>query len=164
MTRKRGIKKGSNAPWIVGGVVAAGIIGVLLWKAKSASANVLPPGPPAPGPTPTTPVQLAAFNMAAALQSSGYRMADQAIYKAFQTAAGLTADGFPGTNTMNALATALQSFGSQWPFNDGSTAAQIVVYPWNTTCSSGSGAACYNGSDAPPLSEWCAGSPSGSCP
>lgn len=121
--------------------------------------NVLPI--PVPGVTPVTPVtptpgsggipatarQTAAFNMAAAIQGNGYRQSDQAIYTAYQAAAGLTTDGFPGANTMNTLASDLQGFGQAWPFVDGYTATTVVVYPWS---SSGT----YDGTNAPPAAEW----------
>jgi hypothetical protein len=177
-TRKTSMtRKVANHPatqrtgWIVGtGVVALGVIAaVLLLKEKSASASpaspALPPNPtPGPsGPTPTTPVQIAAQNMAVALQSNGYRMADQSVYQAFQTAAGLNADGFPGTGTMTALGNALKSYGATYPFNDGYTGQPIVVYPW-LAAGKGGDSGQYDGVNAPPQAEWCNGSPAGSCP
>lgn len=149
--------KGTHrAAWIVGtGVTAAAVIAaILLLKNKNANAapNSLPPGPS--GPTPTTPVQVAAQAMATDLQANGYRLSSQSVYKAFQSAAGLSADGFPGSGTMSALASALQSYGASYPFVDGFTKQTIVTYPWLATCAAGSGDVCYNGSDAPPLAEW----------
>jgi hypothetical protein len=105
-----------------------------------------PPTPPTPG-TPQTARQTAAFNVSAAIGGNGYRQSDQAIYSAYQAAAGLTADGFPGTNTMNALASDLQSFGQAWPFVDGFTGDNVVVYPWLSTGN-------YDGTNAPPAAEW----------
>ena len=100
------------------------------------------------GGGPTTPLQQAAYAMTVALQSNGYRQSDQQIYKDFQTAAGLTADGFPGTNTMNALQAALNFPNSGgYPFADGYTGNTIVVYPWAPT-------GAYDGQNAPPSVEW----------
>jgi peptidoglycan hydrolase-like protein with peptidoglycan-binding domain len=152
--------KGTHrAAWIAGtAAVATGVIAaILLLKEKSANAapNSLPPGPS--GPQPTTPIQVAAQAMAQALQTNGYRMTDQPIYKAFQSAAGLTQDGFPGTNTMTALGNSLKSYGAAYPFTDGATGQTIVVYSWPASGSYGDG-------NHPPTSEWCSGSPAGSCP
>jgi hypothetical protein len=154
------VKKGAHrGAWIgAAALVGVGAVAVLLLTEKKASASTGPSGPPgtpgttppAPGagPSPTTPLQTAAYNMAVALQSNGYRQSDQSIYEAFQTAAGLSpVDGFPGTGTMAALGAALQSFGSPYPFVDGYTAQTIVVYPW-------SAAGGYNGTTAPPAAEW----------
>jgi peptidoglycan hydrolase-like protein with peptidoglycan-binding domain len=100
-------------------------------------------------------VQQAAAQMALAIQQNGYRLSDQATYQAFQTAAGLTADGFPGTNTMNALSAQLQALGmSLGQLINGYTGQPVVVYQWLTTCSTGTGDQCYNGTDAPTFAEW----------
>lgn len=92
-----------------------------------------------------------------AIQAAGFRMVDQSIYKDFQTAAGLTADGFPGATTMTALANALSSYGASYPFTDGFTGQPVVAYPWSSTGTYGDGG-------HPTVAEWCAGSPAGSCP
>jgi hypothetical protein len=150
--------KGTHrAAWIAGtAAVATGVVAaILLLKEKSANAapNSLPPGPS--GPQPTTPVQQAAADMAADLKANGYKLSSQGLYQAFQSAAGLSpVDGFPGTNTMHALATALTSYGAAYPFNDGYTGQPIIEYAWLSTCAAGSGDACYNGQDAPQLAEW----------
>jgi hypothetical protein len=83
--------------------------------------------------------QAAATAMNNALLAHGYRMSDQPLYMAFQTQEGLTADGFPGTNTMTALKDVL--------FTMGVEIAPVTVYPW---LSSGG----YDGTNAPPLSQW----------
>ena len=54
--------------------------------------------------SPTGPTQQAAAQaMYAALAAHGYCQSDVPIYRAFQTSMGLVADGYPGTNTINAL-------------------------------------------------------------
>jgi murein L,D-transpeptidase YcbB/YkuD len=149
-----GVKK-SHKGLIIAGVGAAAILAIILLEKKaSAAPNQINPAPtPTPTPpgttpgTPTTPVQVAANNMAVALQSNGYRLSDQAIYKAFQAAQGLTQDGFPGTNTMNALQSVMQSYGATWPFTDGYTTNTIVVYPWSASGT-------YDGVNAPTSAEW----------
>lgn len=160
------MSKGTKKGLVVAGVGAVVILGIIFYSEKKANA-ALPPGPgpspgPAPGPSPspsqapTTPLQVAAYNMNVALESNGYRALDAAIYKAFQSAAGLTADGYPGANTMNALAAAVQSYGDMSPIIDGSTGSPIVVYQWV----SGGG---WGNGNAPPTSVWCAGT-TGTCP
>lgn len=101
-------KKSSKTPWIVGGVAAAGVIGLLLWKSRSASAapNVLPPAPS--GPT-LTPLQQAAVSANNSMAADGYSAADVPVYEVMQAAAGLTQDGWPGQKTYNAVVAALAS-------------------------------------------------------
>lgn len=110
MSHKMG-KHGHRAAWVAGTAVAAAAVvaAVLLLKNKSANAS---PALPQPGPSgggPTTAVQQAAVAMNNAITNDGYVYADTDTYKAFQIAAGLTADGWPGTNTYNALIAALAS-------------------------------------------------------
>jgi hypothetical protein len=83
--------------------------------------------------------QSAATAMNNALLAHGYVSSDQGLYEAFQSAAGLTADGFPGTNTMNALQAALSSMGVAM--------ANVPIYPWLA-------APGYDGVNAPPQSQW----------
>jgi hypothetical protein len=81
--------------------------------------------------------------MNAALNAHGYKQRDQAIYKAFQGAAGLAPpDGFPGTHTMTVLQSVLQSAGIP--------IANVHVYPWH----SAPGTSGYDGQNAPTLAEW----------
>jgi murein L,D-transpeptidase YcbB/YkuD len=147
--------------WVAG---LAGL-GILLlagvaYAAKSPPGPSGPTSPPGPAPLPTrqppvTPPQVAAVAMATAIAQNGYRLSDQGLYRAFQSAAGLTADGFPGTNTMNALSATLGQLGmTLGQLNDGFTNRPVVVYAWLTTCSTGTGDQCYNGSDAPTFAEW----------
>jgi hypothetical protein len=96
----------------------------------------------APQPTPTTPVQQAADAMAHALAAHGYRQVDQPLYKAFQTAAGLGSDGFPGTGTMGHLQTVLASYGQGMP--------PVPIYPWH----SAPGTTGYDGHNAPTWAQW----------
>jgi hypothetical protein len=76
--------------------------------------------------------------MVNALSTNGYRMADMPIYQAFQTDAGLTADGFPGTSTMNALQQVVGAAGMP----------NVTIYPWKNPPGT------YDGVNAPPLSQW----------
>jgi hypothetical protein len=87
----------------------------------------------------------AASAMNDALLAHGYKQSDMPLYKAFQQAAGLTADGYPGSNTMMALFDALANIG-QLP-------APVKLYPWL----SGPG---YDGVNAPTMAEWSPGSSS----
>jgi peptidoglycan hydrolase-like protein with peptidoglycan-binding domain len=111
MSHKMG-KHGHRAAWIAGTAVGAAAIvaAVLLLKNKNAAAATPPPGvlPPSGG-GPTTPLQTAAVAMNDDMNANGYLQTSMPVYKAFQTAAGLTADGYPGTNTYNALLAALAS-------------------------------------------------------
>ena len=101
----------------------------------------------------TTALQVAAQAMNDALVAHGYCQADQGLYSAFQSAAGFTADGFPGQNTMVALRQTLTSAGLSM--------ANVTVYPW-TGDANGGGQAAYDGINAPTWSEWtsCSGGPS----
>lgn len=84
------------------------------------------------------------------LADHGYKLADQYLYKAFQTDVGLTPDGFPGTQTMQELKDVL--------FAQGIEMANVPIYPWLANCAAGSGDACYDGINAPLLSDWAPGS------
>lgn len=102
-----------------------------------------PVAPPAPSPA-APAVQTAAHAMNQALLAHGYKQADQGLYKTFQSAAGLSADGFPGSHTMAALASTLSAMGEP--------EAPVKVYPW-------SGAGGYDGVNAPTMAEWTGASP-----
>jgi hypothetical protein len=119
-----------------------------------------PPAPPAAPSTiqgPSTSVQLsrvqqAALAMRNALVAHGYKKADQALYVAFQSAAGLSpADGFPGAGgTMPKLDQVLATFGSSLP-------AGFPRYPWHSRTPSGAtGTAAYDGVNAPTWATWTA--------
>jgi hypothetical protein len=111
------------------------------------------PAPNAPAPSPSAspaaapaaaapalpPLQAAAVAMNDALGAHGYKQADQGLYRAFQKAAGLGADGFPGTHTMNALAQTLHDMGL--------IIAPVTVYPWSSSRG-------YDGVNAPTMAEW----------
>lgn len=103
--------------------------------------------------TPTTEMQNAAKAVNDALSLHGYCQTDQPLYKAYQVAAGLTPDGFPGRNTMVSLQAAL-SFAGIAPAN-------VTIYPW-TADANGGGDAAYDGVNAPTLAQWtsCSGGPS----
>ena len=105
--------------------------------AKGAAAAIPLPSPPAG----LSPVQNAAFTMNAALGTRGYKKSDMGLYRAFQSAAGLGADGYPGTGTMNALASALTSIPG------GIGLAPVKVYPWSSKGG-------YDGINAPTNAEW----------
>jgi hypothetical protein len=107
----------------------------------------VPPPAPAPIPVPVapvvvqTPLQAAAVAMSNALNRNGYRQVDQPIYKQFQTLAKTTADGFPGTNTMNLLRSALASMSPPLPMPN------VPIYPWKA-------APGYDGVNAPTPAQW----------
>lgn len=92
----------------------------------------------------TTALQAAAIAMNSAIHEHGYNIVDQPLYKAFQTAAGLTADGFPGTNTMTQLKTVLATAGI--------VITSIQVYPWLSK----PGTTGYDGVNAPTYASWTA--------
>jgi hypothetical protein len=117
-----------------------------------------PPAPPAApssiqGPSTTiqlSNVQRAALAMRNALVAHGYKQADQPLYKAFQSAAGLSpVDGFPGAGgTMPKLDQVLATFGSSLP-------AGFPRYPWHSTTPTGkTGQAAYDGVNAPTWASW----------
>jgi hypothetical protein len=123
---------------------------------------VIPPAPAPPAAPstlqgPSTSVQLsrvqqAALAMRNALVAHGYKKADQALYVAFQSAAGLSpADGFPGAGgTMPKLDQVLATFGSSLP-------AGFPRYPWHSKTPSGAtGTAAYDGVNAPTWATWTA--------
>jgi len=90
--------------------------------------------------------QAAATAMNNALLAHGYKYADQGLYKAFQTLAGLAADGYPGTQTMTELKDVLFAMGVE--------IAPVPVYPWAPGA--------YDGVNAPTAAQWAApGPPSG---
>lgn len=97
------------------------------------------PTPATPGGGTQTPLLAAAIAMNNLLAAHGYKQGDQPLYRAFQSAAGLTPDGFPGAGTMAALQNALSPAGI--------TLAAVKIYPW------ASGGA-YDGVNAPTLAEW----------
>jgi peptidoglycan hydrolase-like protein with peptidoglycan-binding domain len=115
------------------------------------AAPVVPaPTPVAPAPTPVvpvvvnTPLQAAALAMASALNAHGYKMADQPVYKAFQSAAKTTPDGFPGTGTMGLLRSALASIIPPVPMPN------VPIYPWKAA----PGTSGYDGRNAPTWAQW----------
>ena len=104
---------------------------------------VVPPPVVPPGPEPShTPAQTTALAMNVALGTHGYKLADQALYRAFQKAVGITADGFPGTGTMGKLSATLATLGL--------SLAPVKVYPWKSM----PGTSGYNGVNAPTWQEW----------
>ena len=136
----------SNVPTTTDPASLLAGLGAAVLNAPSTTA--VPAGAPAvPVGAPLTPVQQAASLMNAALTARGYKICDQAIYQAFQRAAGLTADGFPGTHTMTALGTVLIGIGQGLP-------AGLPIFPWSSHCAAGTGDACYDGSNAPTLDDW----------
>jgi hypothetical protein len=76
-----------------------------------------------------------------ALSAHGYSVLDKPLYVAVQADAGLAQDGFPGPNTMNAMG-ALVGF-----------PVGVPVFPWSANCGPTLGD-CYNGVNAPLLSQW----------
>jgi hypothetical protein len=92
-------------------------------------------------------LQAAAVAMANALSSraadgtghGAYRSADVPLYQAFQRAAGVKADGWPGAGTMGKLASVLASVPMPMP--------SVPIFPWKK----GPG---WGGKNAPALSDW----------
>lgn len=98
---------------------------------------------------PTTPRQAAAIEMIRELNRvQGFRLYDQPLYKAYQHQAGLTADGFPGTHTMNSLFTDAAAMGVAPP--------NVPVYVWKARTDT---MADYDGINAPTADEWLTPSP-----
>jgi hypothetical protein len=94
---------------------------------------------------------VAAVNMQNAINNAGgFRDVDMPIYEAFQQAAGLTVDGFPGPNTIQALAQNLAAQGLQ--IVQSAYRSDGTPYPWV-----GNSCANYDGTNAPALSQWCSG-------
>jgi len=120
------------AAWHPGDQGAQTFMATEAWKLAAAPSLSAPPAA-------LTPVQATAQAMNNALASHGYKLADQMLYKAFEQAAGLTADGFPGTATMTALKNTLQPMGT--------SIAPVKVYPWKST-------GAYDGKNAPTAAEW----------
>lgn len=143
-------------------VVAGGSKGVTAWRVKGgqtapASPQAAPGTPPdmvlpplvvnVPSASPgaasmqqtQTPLQTAAVLMNNALGDRGYRKSDQPLYRAFQRAAGLGSDGFPGRGTMSALTRTLAGMGV--------ATAAVPVYPWSSR-------GAYDGKNAPPAAQW----------
>jgi peptidoglycan hydrolase-like protein with peptidoglycan-binding domain len=138
-------KHGHRAAWIAGTAVGAAAIvaAVLLLKNKNANASPALPPTPSPAGGPLTNVQQTAVDMNNAITNDGYVQADMDTYKAFQTAAGLTADGYPGTNTYNALISALASINPPVAPSSNLNAAYTF-----------SAAGGYNGTTAPTEQQW----------
>jgi hypothetical protein len=86
----------------------------------------------------------AAVAMNDALAAHDYNKADQPLYMAYQLAAGLRSDGFPGQGTMTPFFADLK--------NAGIAPADVTVYPWRS-----SGA--YDGTNAPASATWNASPP-----
>lgn len=91
-----------------------------------------------------TAEETAAQAMLTALEAHGYKQSDMGLYKAFQAAAGLTADGYPGTKTIEELKNVIFGLGLTFP--------DLTEYPW---LSSGG----YDGVNAPLWSDWAPGQP-----
>jgi hypothetical protein len=108
----------------------------------AAPPDVPVPPPPAAPVVVQTPLQAAAVAMASALNAHGYKLSDQPLYKAFQRAAGSSADGYPGLGTMGRLRTALASLHLPMP--------AVKLYPWKSL----PGQSGYNGVNAPTWLEW----------
>jgi hypothetical protein len=104
--------------------------------------GVLPGPTPAPTPAVLSVLQGTARAMNLALLAHGYKQADQPIYQAFQRAAGLGADGFPGRTTMGHLQSVLAGMGT--------VIAPVRVYPWRSM----PGLTGYDGTNAPTQAEW----------
>ena len=132
---------GHRAAWVVGGGVATAAIvaAILLWPKKASAA---PPVLPAPTTT-LTNLQQTAKDMNAALDAHGYVQADMPTYQAFQTAAGLKSDGYPGQGTYKALVAALASITPPVPLSGNANAAYTFANPPG-----------FNGVTAPSVAQW----------
>ena len=105
-------KKSKKTVWVVAGVAGiAAVAGLLFWSRKAHAAQQQPPAPPAPSPANYTPLQSAAVDMNNAIDAHGYSANDVEVYKAFQQAAGIKVDGWPGEGTYKALVSTLASIG-----------------------------------------------------
>lgn len=85
----------------------------------------------------------AAIAMNDALAAHGYNVGDQGLYRAYESAAGLKPDGYPGQGTITKLFADLAAAGIAH--------AAVAVYPWKKGA--------YDGVNAPPSSEWYAAPP-----
>lgn len=146
-------KHAHRGAW-VGGLALAGaatVAAILLLKNKSAAAQpVLPPVTPPSGPVLNTPIKQTADAMNTALTARGYNLGDAGIYKAFQSAAGLSpVDGYPGTNTGRAFQAAIASIPEAISPN----------FNPNYTFASGPG---FDGTHAPLPAQWFGASYTGS--
>lgn len=95
-----------------------------------------------------------AGQMNAAIAANGLRKIDMPIYEAFQTSAGIGVDGFVGPTTVASLKSALSAEGAT--ISPRALRADGSAYPWLP----GSGCAGYDGTNAPPASQW---DPTGVC-
>lgn len=95
---------------------------------------------------PQTQADATAMNNA--LIAHGYKKSDMGLYEAFQADAGLTADGYPGTNTMNELQAVLFAMGVE--------IAPVPIYPWAVGA--------YDGVNAPLASQWDPSAPASAPP
>lgn len=130
-----------NAP-ADGGSTQQGGLGGLLGNLGGALGGLIQVAPQQTAPT--TPRQVAAVAMVNELNRvGGFREYDQPIYKAYQSAAGLTVDGFPGTHTMNSLFTDAAALGIDPP--------PVPVFAWKARTGTLQD---YDGVNAPLASEW----------
>jgi peptidoglycan hydrolase-like protein with peptidoglycan-binding domain len=125
-----------------------GTEGVAAYRSVDCPAVVTPTSTPVPVPGAPTPASAPATSDAALMQAiamnealklRGYKQTDMPTYQAFQRAAALGVDGFPGVVTMLKLESVLKS--------GGLTMAPVKVYPWKKT-------GAYDGVNAPTLAEW----------
>jgi peptidoglycan hydrolase-like protein with peptidoglycan-binding domain len=121
------------------------------WTGQALPTTPPPPPPPVVPPPPFTnasapsdPATTTAVAMNSALLDHGYNRADQPLYRAFQAAVGLTADGYPGRGTMGKLAAVLGT--ASVPM------APVQVFPWHTR----PGTSGYDGTNAPAWAQWTA--------
>lgn len=133
------------AAWHPGDQGAHTYMATEAWRLASAP-PVAPPSPVVPAHMPppgdSSPLQTAALRMADVLDARGYRQSDQPTYKAFQSAAKLGADGYPGTGTMAKLASVLATAQRAMP--------HVPIYPWK----SAPGTTGYDGHNAPTWAQW----------
>lgn len=123
---------GTGAKVAIGAVAIVGIVAIVLY-ARNASAATAPGGGgtgPSPSPAGISPTDGGRGQNATALANAiqtggGYCASSIPAIKAYQTSAGLNADGLPGPLTMNALKSDLATMGSSFPL-----VGTIAIYPW----------------------------------
>lgn len=110
------------------GVGAAVVLGIFLLTRQASAAQGAPGATGATGAAGQTTRAAAASAMAQKLAANGYCQADSGTYTTYQQAAGLPKqDGYPGTDTMTALAGDLGVAATAIP-GPGGTA--LALYPW----------------------------------
>lgn len=143
------------------GIAAVALVLLASNTASAAPASSTPPGN-TPALDPTSTLGQAAIALASAITTSGgYAGSQTAAIKAYQTAKGLTVDGYPGTNTMTSLRADLAAMGNTASGTSYSDTYPLVgtltLYPWTSAggWTTGNVPAAFAGSNGAAL--WAAG-------